>query len=359
MPETVEHILGAPKIPKRHYRHGWSPGYMLLKTHLSTLVTIRRHLLGTHRCSPWPPSERKRGVRKLIDRWQAKADSIKWPDGNTKHQFLNILPDYTPTHWRLLPINTLNIKTLAESIDSQITAVKSLLHARQRSDMRLQISHHVAVREKARRQRQYGKVIQSILGTYKTRFNFDSLSLPDDTVEADPIAVHNRICSHFQSWFEGPTEYRTGINYPASSLWTTLLHDREAFISHGHSLHIPLPLIEKLWKGLQRPLLHPNYLALKTELSTALAQPPTFNQFFNSIRRHSGLSSPGITNVTYNMLRYAPDLYLRRIYDLLSALWTLRITPASMMALAPTYPTLQTIHQQQLPLQQSSPHYSL
>ena len=66
MPETVEHILGAPKIPKRHYRHGWSPGYMLLKTHLSTLVTIRRHLLGTHRCNPWSPSERERCVRKLI-----------------------------------------------------------------------------------------------------------------------------------------------------------------------------------------------------------------------------------------------------------------------------------------------------
>ena len=122
--------------------------------------------------------------------------------------------------------------------------------------MRLQISHHVAVREKARRQRQYGKVIQSILDTYKTRFNFDSLSLPDDAVETDPTAVHNRICSHFQSWFEGPPEYRTGINDPASSLWTTLLHDREAFINHGSSLHIPLPLIDKLWKGLQRPLLH-------------------------------------------------------------------------------------------------------
>ena len=127
MPETVEHILGAPKIPNRHYRHGWSPGYMLLKTHLSTLVTIRRHLLDTHRCNPWPPSERERGVRKLIDRWQAKADSIKWPDGSTKHQFLNILPDHAPTHWRLLPFNNLNINTLAESIDSQITAVKSLL----------------------------------------------------------------------------------------------------------------------------------------------------------------------------------------------------------------------------------------
>jgi RNA polymerase nonessential primary-like sigma factor len=109
------------------------------------------------------------------------------------------------------------------------------MHGRRRSELRTKISAAVANRERLYQEGKLGRVIKSVLGTESNRFDYDSLQTPEGII-TEPTAVHNKVASHFQDWFEGPPEFKTGIH--ATSDWQDIFTDEDAFPSYHDSKHL-------------------------------------------------------------------------------------------------------------------------
>jgi hypothetical protein len=200
----------------------------------------------------------------------------------------------------------------------------SKMHGRRRSELRTKISAAVANRERLYQEGKLGRVIKSVLGTESNRFDYDSLQTPEGII-TEPTAVHNKVASHFQDWFEGPTEFNTGIH--ANSNWQEIFTDEEAFKAHAVRQAIPTHLSDILWKAVKAPYTHPGMAWAQEKMREALTEAPTFGEFWSAICASSAGSSAGISGLSYNMLKKTPEPVLRDIFDTLVLLWPSKAVP--------------------------------
>ena len=218
-----------------------------------------------------------------------------------------------------------NIPTLTDTCSKDMSKLLTMMHGRQRSEHRSKISASVAARERLLQEGKLGKVIKSIMGTEKERFDYGVLSTADGII-TDPTQIHNKVASHFQDWFAGPASDHGGI-HAATTDWKTVFSDREAFFEHGRRRAVPEELTSLVWEAIQQPSTETGFGPLKEQLEEQLRHAPTFDEFCESIKMASVGSAAGLTGASYNMLKTAPEHVLRDIYDILSRLWTTKHVP--------------------------------
>ena len=118
----------------------------------------------------------------------------------------------------------------------------------------------------------------------------------------------------------------TGIHAPEND-WRTILTDKDSFFKHANARAVPEDLTNVIWQALQAPTLTPAYSNVKAKLSRELAESPTLDEFISAIHQSPSGSAAGITGVSYNMLKTAPDDVIKEIHRLLVKLWTSKHIP--------------------------------
>ena len=147
-------------------------------------------------------------------------------------------------------------------------------------------------------------------------FTMDTLRVPDTGTLTDHRAIHNLATDHFRDWYHRPTSSTVD--------WSSLLAHRPSFLAHTNSKGIPPHLRETLWSAITEVPKAPDVHA---ELATALAQPPSLDEFTAAIQAHRVSTSPGATGLTYTMVRGWPPDIIQYAHQCLSMLWHADHTP--------------------------------
>jgi hypothetical protein len=122
-----------------------------------------------------------------------------------------------------------------------------------------------------------------------------------ETVLAEPLQIHRQLTSNFRLWFSDPKPWQTWTVHP----------DKQDFLKHYEETRIPAKVLGTLWESLRR----------KAEPDEDLANTPTFEEFSKAIDHMKKDSAPGMSGLSYNMMRVWDEKIRRRIYDEICALW--------------------------------------
>ena len=264
-----------------------------MKAQLTALTEIRRCLQGEKHRPKWHNTYVSVGIRREIDKWECMVRAMKGEEPDKTERLLNIIPNHGPSYWRTLP--AMQTPAMVKLCDEDMTKLLSLMHGRQRSELRSSISAATALRERLLQEGKLGRVIKSVLGTETNKFNYDSLHTRDGIV-TDPVEIHNEVAGHFQQWFSGD-EPSTGIHAPEND-WRTILTDKDSFFKHANARAVPEDLTNVIWQSLQAPTLTPAYSNVKAKLSRELAEAPTLDEFLSAIHQSPSGSAAGITGVS-------------------------------------------------------------
>jgi hypothetical protein len=259
-------------------------------------------------------------VKEVITKWSKVVEGITWTDQDERMSTLNL--GRSRSEWTTTNFNS---KAVADLLELDIRKVRLTLHGRVRSHSRKRMHEASRVREVARTQGKLSRVIPSILGVEKNKFQYDTLHTADHIVQ-DPVKIHSAIANHFQQWFSPPPGTNTGIHSPETR-WTDILTDREMFEAHGAKQNIPTHLVETLWAAVIHPAQQPHFLEAQEAIRVALDRPPRFETFKYAIQHGKTKSSPGPSGLTYTMMKQWPDQVVQTIYDLLVRLWNTKTHP--------------------------------
>ena len=312
MYDTARAVTKKPRTKTKKRKDGWSPAYIAMKAQLTALTEIRRCLQGEKHRPKWHNTYVSVGIRREIDKWECMVRAMKGEEPDETERLLNIIPNHGPSYWRTLP--AMQTPAMVKLCDEDMTKLLSLMHGRQRSELRSSISAATALRERLLQEGKLGRVIKSVLGTETNKFNYDSLHTREGIV-TDPVEIHNEVAGHFQQWFSGD-EPLTGIHAPEND-WRTILTDKDSFFKHAKARADPEDITNVIWQSLQAPTLTPAYSNVKAKLSRELTEAPTLDELISAIHQSPSGSAAGITGVSYNMLKTAPDDVLKEIHRLL------------------------------------------
>jgi hypothetical protein len=112
-------------------------------------------------------------------------------------------------------------------------------------------------------------------------------------------------------------------------------HDVEAFMTNRthfdeqldqcqSTANIPEDMRTIIWKALQPT---PAMANVKTELAIIFATNPTYEEFTQAIEYSPNGTAPGMSDITYNMLKAWPDNAKRKAYEALTTLWESKTIP--------------------------------
>jgi hypothetical protein len=114
--------------------------------------------------------------------------------------------------------------------------------------------------------------------------------------------IHEILTDNFQKWFSSPDgqqrEWQLGDT-------------ADEFIEKNRGLNIPEDILETIWKSLQT----------KVAPDESLACTPTFEEFTSTMDHMSKDSAPGVSGLSYNMMRVWGKDIRKRIYEDICELW--------------------------------------
>ena len=293
---------------------GFSPPMIAHQAQLAALTAMGRltQVRGTIQ-------DINQAVKVIITKWSKVVEAIVWTDQDERMTTLNL--GRSRSEWLTTNFNN----RVSDLLELDIRKVRLTLHGRVRSHSRKRMHEASQVREVARTQGKLSRVIPSILGLEKNKFQYDSLHTPDNIVQ-DPAAIHATITCHFQQWFSPPPGANTGIHSPDIH-WPSIITDKQLFEKHGADQMIPPHLVEVLWTAVTHPAQQPQYQEAQEAIKVALDHPPSFARFKYALQHGKTKSSPGPSGLTYTMMKHWPDEVLKSIYDLLVRLWNTKSHP--------------------------------
>jgi len=201
-------------------------------------------------------------------------------------------------------IRTMTYASAQSAIDGVVRSIAKHLQGRLRKDMRMRISEAVANRERAREAGRTGKVLRSVLGHHgkqRDRYLLEQIR-SDEGVLADAKTIHDITTEHFRRWFAVPSwseEYLGARDY------------EEGFVKRWTLEGIPQHLLTRAWKALEP----------KLDENVSLEDIPTLAEFKGAMKRMKRDSAPGITGLSYNMMRTWPDEIVEVVYRGIKARW--------------------------------------
>ena len=196
---------------RRRRFDGWSPGAMALKANLTAVIDIQAHLRGYGGHSPWRvQADMDRHLPPILRAWERTVAALTWTDPAAPHRFLDCT-GMGPSGWRTATIREISHPLFCGEL---IRKLRRMLHGRQRSLLRREISMHTARLEAARAAGKIGRVIKSVLQEDTELYTLESLTVPGQDTLTDHRTIHNVVTAHFQQWYQGPpAPPRTGLLY--------------------------------------------------------------------------------------------------------------------------------------------------
>ena len=307
---VTRRVIHGIQKKRARQKDGWSPQFIALKTHLSALLEIRRHVLGQKGRTRWTSdTDAASDILRIANRWEASVMDLKLPISEKRKILSSTGRD--PSFWRTLSGTTHLVRFIGEDIPR----VTSMIHGRKRQEMRVQINQHVARREQFLATGQLGRVIKSVLDTGKGTFPMTHIRVEGRLVQEE-AAVHNTITTFFADWFAVPPTAATPLH--TSPCWHAALDSEEAFLMATAATLVP----EELRKELYAALVLEAYPQASLAMQDAFRLPFTLEEFERTIKKLGTGKSAGPTGLTYNMMKKWPQEVVVAVHGALSVMWS-------------------------------------
>ena len=304
------------------YKDGNSPEFMVKKWHLQAIIEVRRHLLGKKGRNRWCTfQDRQRDLNIIFTTLRSRSSGL----GLSQIKVDKILAETGkgPTWW--LQQSAL----FADTCDAEIRALKANMHGRRRQDIRRKWKARTkwleGLQEKGKARQIIKQVLKANAGRkHTTGLNLDTVRDTDGRTYVTPQSVHQASTAHFREWYDMPEDYRSTIHSIPD--WRPHLLSYDSFIAQFPNTQVPRHLSEKIYNALQDV---PQAEVIRGQLSRELAQAPTIEEFKDRIALLKRNSSPGMSGLSYNMLRKAPPVVIKEMHKCLTQFWEDKHIPAS------------------------------
>ena len=295
-------------------KDGWSPAYMAYKLYMITVIEIRRRLTGA------------KGRRRWVS-WEEARTGIDWLllqlDTNTtcldiKAKALKTLYSTTacgPDWWKALD----RIPIVSEC-DALIAVLRHLMQGRQRTDLRKDMNEKVAYREHMRQLGKMKIVLKSVLGVLGARkhqptLNLDVVRNEAGTMAVTPVEVHAMVTEHFRQWY---ADQANAVPMHTEEDWKTSLSSLEKFQTDVAHTGVPTWASEVIYDAITNM---PDRAETEAELAVLFASPPSYEEFCKAIKHGKNGSAPGMSGLSYNMIKAWPASCKQAAYDCLERQW--------------------------------------
>jgi hypothetical protein len=236
-----------PKVVK--HKDGYSPEYVLRKFHLAAVLEIRRHITGQNQMKDrWVGYHSiQNNVRHVFHKLDKLANQLRISNTD-RHRILNI-PNASLDFWLSCPAGPTEILCT-----NAIKCLRSKLHGRQRTDMRLAHKGYMSFIESQREQGKLRSVIRAILGANAGRKHTDSIPLEvvassDGKIITTPAELHKECTNHYISHHKLPVEHNNELH--TAEDWLPYIEDREKFLHVFKDSNIPIWCLDIIHQALQ------------------------------------------------------------------------------------------------------------
>ena len=168
-------------------------------------------------------------------------------------------------------------------------------------------------------------MLNRAFGCTRVGYKMEQLEV-GEMVTRDSPTIHRLSTEHFAKWFRRTTPHadehpeQPPISSPLAS-WKDLSEDWPSFQRRYDHLGIPSQLLSWLWRALQPRFPSAGFARI---LSTV----PSRAEFEAAIKMTKSGSAPGMSGLSYSMIKEWPDHILEAVYAALSALWHDKATPS-------------------------------
>jgi hypothetical protein len=142
-------------------------------------------------------------------------------------------------------------------LDKNAKTLRSLLHGKERTKMRKDISAATAAREQLRETGKLKAVIKSILHEENDYYDMGFMHLPDGTKTTDPAAIHQHMTQAMANHFSTPAHLQALPTQQPAFDWPRFQSDRAFFDStldsHETTSYIEPQIRNFIWAGLSSP----------------------------------------------------------------------------------------------------------
>jgi len=306
----------AHRLTKRgpQRRQGWSPIFVALQAyerfliHVIRLCRPRRHL---------SDNKRLRKIEEEKIKWHKTV--VKVADDLDEYKSLITACGRTPGSW------TGVIRD--EAYDDALTErrrIVSKLHGRLRTEMRIRVNQHLRRNERMREAGKIGAICKSLMG--KEHVGFDMCTLAaDDLVMTDPTRIHQRITSHFEEWHRQPERFCFGLNADGVDP-ERFLREKAYFDECMRGSRVPDEHIKRFRQALvakEPGLDHADETGrtAREKIAEEMRRPIEYDEFIRHVRKPRKGKAPGMTGLTYEMIRALPEEHSRVMFSYLAAMY--------------------------------------
>jgi hypothetical protein len=201
-------------------------------------------------------------------------------------------------------------------IDRMYEIARRHTHGRVRQEQLARITHAIHAREGNRQEGRIKAVLQSMLGPHakrKTGYLLEQIKVGGDTI-VDAGAVHGHVTDTFEDWMRTPESVNPdGIGAMDADPDSLMREPAEDFRRRYAKDNIPVDILDTVW------------LATRTrvaEENASLAETPSLQEFQDAISHLKRDSAPGISGLSYNMIKAWTDEVVGRVYNDIKAIWT-------------------------------------
>ena len=326
---------------------GLSIEFLARKELIEVIVDIRRHLVGEggrkkwiDRDIPGKVAKMARAAEKGVIRWHASMQDPPW-------QVQQVVPI---TLLRMRDIYNNRMCTRADQVGycgKMVDHMKAALQGRQRRELQMKISKHVATRERNFREGKVSQTYRALTENYRDPYPMQAIQI-GERISTDGEEVHMGHTDHFgKKWFAVPEECINDPLQQKDGKWKEYFHNKEAFMEAHRSTGVPDHLLGVVWEGMVYPYTHnadgkrlytnpPRETgrgtiraSMEKDMQRAFApdNPPTLQQLTAKVRSMKKDSAGGFTGTTYNMLKHAPKEYMERLHQCIEHMWREQVTP--------------------------------
>ena len=304
-------------------KDGYSPEFVLRKFHLAAVIDIKRHMFSLHGYQQWVGyNTMQNGIRYIFRVLEGRGSGL----GLSTAHIARVLdvPGATQDFWLSLPTGP-----TALLCDKAIRLLRNRMHGRQRTDMRLAHQGFMSYIESQREKGRLGAVIKATLGAHAGRRHQDGLVMDNITLDGgviltDPLSIHSANTTHYEAFYKTPKDFDNDLH--SAQDWRPYVQDKASFDMLFESSNIPQWCLDIIHAALQPK---PKADIVHQQLTAALRDPPTLAEFKKGIQKCKTNSAPGMSGLSYNMLKSLPENAIEYVYDKLCFFWQTTDVPAS------------------------------
>ena len=319
---------------KKGYRYKRSSEHNGIRVHLKYLSLLHKVVCGyrggSRTGSPAQVKGRWRALRREIHKWKKEEERV-WKFSNNRPTTLDYGTGHSREWWSLTGLHDNPGITLVQDMCILRRKLKGVMSREQAADIKRAIKR----RDQRAAEGRLKQVVQSTLNLRLPTPTFRQVYVEDRWI-TDPAEVHDHYTQGWEQRFRLPENslpVQAGLeptegDGTLSEIddWERMLSDPQAFIEAYEridNLRIPSPMVRDIAEAFAN---NPRRTDLECYLRKAFDNEFTFDEMVKLIKK-SKSTTPGLTGLSYQMVKLLPDECLRDLYEMLNALWGDRHIP--------------------------------